>query len=154
MVQAQRTTANLLEPQLHRASKVCRRLAQEVGVVRLYRTFSLYLVTGETRSAGCLYKSSGWFKHLEPHRTYSNHNSTELARCGEVCHRRSGWVECTTFSIYSVTEETRSAGCLSTSSGWEPLRTSSNLQHRVSKVWRGSSTANLIEPTRTTTAQR
>ena len=27
--------------------------------------------------------SSGWFKHIEPLRTYSNHNSTEIARCGE-----------------------------------------------------------------------
>ena len=42
-------------------------------MVRLYRTFSLYIVTGETRSAGCLGKRSGWFKHSEPQRTYSNH---------------------------------------------------------------------------------
>ena len=28
--------------------------------------------------------SSGWFKHIQPHRTYSNHNSTEIAKCGEV----------------------------------------------------------------------
>ena len=60
-------------------------------MVRLYQTFSMYIVTGETRSAGCLCNSSGWFKHIEPHRTYSNHNITELARCGEVCHRSSGW---------------------------------------------------------------
>ena len=66
----------------HRVSKVCRGLSHEFGVVRLYRTFSLYSVTGETRSAGCLGKSSGWFKHSEHQRTYSNHNITELARCG------------------------------------------------------------------------
>ncbi len=76
-------------------------------MVRLYRTFSMYLVTGETRSAGCLCKSSGWFKHLEPQRTYSNHNSTELARCGEVCHRRSGWVDCTEPSLSSEREGER-----------------------------------------------
>ena len=44
----------------------------------------MYIVTGETRSAGCLCNSSGWFKHSEPQRTYSNHNITELARCGEL----------------------------------------------------------------------
>ena len=135
MVQAQRTSANLLEPQLHRASKVCRRLAQEVGVVRLYRTFSLYLVTGETRSAGCLCKSSGWFKHLEPHRTYANHNITELARCGEVCHMRSGWFDCT-------------EPALSTS-----LQGKQGVQGAYALVRGGSSTSNLIEPTRTTSSQ-
>ena len=70
-------------------------LSQESGVVRLYRTFSSYSVTGETRRAGCLSKNSGWFKHIEPHRTYTNHNITEIARCGEVCHMSSGWFDCT-----------------------------------------------------------
>ena len=92
-------TANLHEPQHHRASKVCRGFSHEFGVVRLYRTFSMYLVTGETRSAGCFCKSSGWFKHSEPHRTYANHNITEIARCGEVCHRSSGWFDCTERSL-------------------------------------------------------
>ena len=82
---------NLHEPHHHRDSKVCRGLSHEFGVVRPYRTFSMYIVTGETRSAGYLCTSSGWFKHIEPHRTYSNHNITEIARCGEVCHMSSGW---------------------------------------------------------------
>ena len=72
---------------------------QAFGVVRLYQTFSMYSVTGETRSAGCFCKSSGWFKHIEPHRTYSNHNITEIARCGEVCHMSSGWFDCTEPSL-------------------------------------------------------
>ena len=38
MVQAHRTTSNLLESH----SKVCRVLSHEFGVVRLYRTFSVY----------------------------------------------------------------------------------------------------------------
>ena len=59
----------------------------------------MYIVTGETRSAGCLCTSSGWFKHIEPHRTYSNHNITEIARCGEVCHMSSGWFDCTEPSL-------------------------------------------------------
>ena len=35
--------------------------------------------------------SSGWFKHSEPQRTYTNHTSTELARCvGCFCTRLGG----------------------------------------------------------------
>ena len=37
----------------HRDSKVWSVLSQEFGVVRLYRTFCSYFVTGETRCAGC-----------------------------------------------------------------------------------------------------
>ena len=83
VVQAQRTSSNLLEPQHHRASKVWRGLSQEFGVVRLYRTFSSYLLAGETRCAGCLCTSSGWFKHSEPHRTYMS----------------LGWFDCTEPSL-------------------------------------------------------
>ena len=105
MVQATRTSSNLLEPHHYKDSKVCRVLSHEVGVVRLYRTFSIYIVTGETRCAGCLCTSSGWFKqleplslqgppptewavqgqlkpwfkHIEPHRTFSKHITTEIA---------------------------------------------------------------------------
>ena len=43
--------------------------------------------------------SSGWFKHSEPHRTYTNHFITELARCVEVYHRSSGWFDCTEPSL-------------------------------------------------------
>ena len=71
MVQAHRTSSNLLEPQRHRDSKVWRGLSHGFGVVRLYRTFSIYIIAGETRCAGCLCTSSGRFKHIEPHRTYS-----------------------------------------------------------------------------------
>ena len=45
--------------------------------------------------------SSGWFKHIEPHRTYSNHNTIEIARCGEVCHMSSEWFNCTKPSLYT-----------------------------------------------------
>ena len=84
VVQAHRTSSNLHEPHHHRASKVCRGLAKEFGVVRLYRTFFSYFIAGETRCAGCLCTSSGWFKHSEPQRTYTNHIITELERCVEV----------------------------------------------------------------------
>ena len=122
---------------------------------------------GKQRHAGCLCTSSGWFKHIEPHRTFSNHIITEIARCVEFCHMSSGWFDCSepslstslrgkqgvqgayalvrggsstsnlhckvcrvlshefgvvrpyrTFSVYIVTGETRSAGCLLTSLGW------------------------------------
>ena len=96
MVQATRTSSNLLEPHLCRDSKVCRVLSHEFGVVRPYRT---YIVAGETRCAGCLCTSSGWFKHIEPPRTFSNHIITEIARCVEFCHMSSGWFECTEPSL-------------------------------------------------------
>ena len=146
VVQAHRTSSNLHEPLHHRDSKVCRGLSHEFGVVRLYRTFSMYSVTGETRSAGFLCtssgrylcpssggKSSGWFKHIEPPRTYSNHIIKEIARCGEVCHMSSGWFDCTEPSL-----------CTS-------LQGKQGVQGAYAIVRGGSSTANLIEPTRTTT---
>ena len=136
VVQAHRTSSNLHEPHHHRDSKVWRGLSHEFGVVRLYRTFSIYSVAGETRSAGCLCNSSGWFKHSEPHRTYSNHNSTEIARCGEVCHMSSGCFDCTEPSLYTS------------------LQGKKGVQGAYALVRGGSSTSNLIEPTRTKTSQR
>ena len=127
------TLSNLPEPHHSRDSKVCRVLSHEFGVVRLNRTFSIYIVTGETRCAGCLCTSSGWFKHIEPRRTFSNHIITEIARCVEFCHMSSGWFDC--FSVYIVSG---SAGCLWTSSGWfkhiEPPRTFSN--HIITEIVR------------------
>ena len=68
VVQAHRTSSNHHEPHHYKDSKVFRVLSHEFGVVRPYRTFSVYIVTGEKRSAGFLCTSSGWFKHIEPHR--------------------------------------------------------------------------------------
>ena len=59
VVQAHRTSSNLLEPHQYKDSKVCRVLSHEFGVVRLYRTFSIYIVTEIARHAGCLCTSSG-----------------------------------------------------------------------------------------------
>ena len=98
-IQAHRTSSNLPEPHHYRDSKVCRVLSHEFGVVRLYRTFSIYIVIGETRHAGCLCTSSGWFKHIEPPRTFPNHIITEIARCVEFCHMSSGWFDCTEPSL-------------------------------------------------------
>ena len=117
-------SSNLPEPHHYRDSKVCRVLSHEFGVVRPYRTFSVYIVTGETRSAGCLCTSSGWFKHIDPPRTFSNHIITKIARCVEFCHMSSGWFDCT-----------------------EPtsLQGKQGMQGAYALVRGGSSTSNLIE---------
>ena len=73
VVQAQRTSWNLLEPQPHRDSKVCRRLSHEFGVVRPYRTISMYIVTGV----------QGAYALVQGGSSTSNHFITEIARCGE-----------------------------------------------------------------------
>ena len=130
MVQAHRTSSNLLEPHHYRDSKVCRVLSHEFGVVRLYRTFSIYIVAGETRCAGCLCNCSGWFKYIEPRRTFPNHIITEIAKCVEFCHMSLGWFDHTeTVSVWC-------AGCLCTSSGWfkhiEPRRTIPN--HIITEI--------------------
>ena len=61
-------------------------------MVRLYGTFSNYMFTGETRCAGCLCTSSGWFKCIEPPQTFSNHIIAEIARQVEFFHVCSGWL--------------------------------------------------------------
>ena len=144
MVQAHRTSSNLLEPQHHKDSKVWRGLSHELGVVRLYRTFSIYIIAGETRCAGCLCTSSGWFKHIEPHRTYTNHSITEIARCVEVYHMSSGWFDCTEPSLCTLLQGKQGVqGAYAIVRVVQAHRTSSNLlepqHHRDSKVWRGLS---------------
>ena len=146
-----RVLSNLLEPQHRRDSKVCRVLPQAFGVVRLYRTCSNYIFTGETRFAGCLGTSSGWFKRIEqlsrgnksarcfctrsgwfkriePPRTFSNHSSAELARCVELFHRRSRWFDCTEPSLATF------------------LQGKQGLQGAYALVRCGSSASNLLEP--------
>ena len=52
------------------------------GVVRLDRTFSDFIFTGDRRSAGCICTRSMRF---------SNHFSAEKARCVEIYYMSSGW---------------------------------------------------------------
>ena len=136
VVPAHQTSSNSLEPHHYRDSKVCRVLSHEFGVVRLHRTFSIYIVTGETRCAGCLCTSSGRFKHIEPRRTFPNCIITEIVRCVEFCHMSSGWFACTEHS-------------LSTS-----LQGKQGVQGAYALVRGGSSTSNLVEPSRTASLQR
>ena len=126
VVQAHRTSSNLLEPHHYRDSKVCRVLSHEFGVVRLYRTFSIYIVTGETRHAGCLCTSSGWFKDIEPRRTFSNHIITETVRCVEFCRMSSVWFDCSSLST-SLQRQQGMQGVVHLFGVVQAHRTSSNL---------------------------
>ena len=139
MVRAHRTLSKLHEPHHHRDSKVCRVLSHEFGVVRLYRTFSNYIVSGETRYAGCLCTSSGWFKHIEPPRILVEPLHCKDCKVCRIFSHEFGMVRLyRTFYNYIVTGETRCAGCLCTSSGWfkhiEPPRTFSN--HIITEIAR------------------
>ena len=136
VVKAHRTSSNLPKPHHYRDRKVCRVLSHEFGVVLPYRTFSFYIVKGETRSAGSLCTSSGWFKHIEPRRTFQNNIITKIARCLEFFHMSSGWFDCTEHS-------------LSTS-----LQRKQGVQGAYALVRGVSSTSNLIESSRTTSLQR
>ena len=145
MVQALRTSWNLLEPHNHRDSKVCRVLPHEFGVVCLYRTFSNYIFTGEARmqmvqgtsnhtsiqekqGAGCLCTCSGWFKSIEPHQTFSNHIRTEIAGRVEFIHMSSGWFDSTEPSL-TTSLQGKQREFFHMSSGWfdctEPSLTTS-----------------------------
>ena len=44
--------------------------------------------------------SSGWFKHIEPHQTYTNHIITEIKRFVEVYHMSLGRFNCTEPSVH------------------------------------------------------
>ena len=66
------STSNLHEPLQHRASKVCRVLLHEFGVVQAQRTNTNHSLTELARCVGCFCTRAGWFKHSEPHRTSRN----------------------------------------------------------------------------------
>ena len=117
---------------------MCLGLSQEFEVVQLYRTTEPSLATGETRCAGCLCTSLGWFKCFEPSRTFSNLLEPLHCRVCRVLSQVFGVVQqYQTFSSYSFTGETRCAGCLCTSLGFkcfEPSRTFSN--HFIAEITR------------------
>ena len=136
VVQARRTSSNLLEPHQCRDGKVCRDLSHEFGVVRLYRTFFNYIFTVEARFAGCLCTSSGWFKHVQPPRTFSNHIIAEMARCVEFFHMRSARFDSTELSLTTS------------------LQGKQGVQGAYALVRCGSSPSNFLEPSRTPSVQR
>ena len=115
----------------HRDSKVSRLLSLEFGVVRLYRTFSNYISSGETRCAGCTMHRFG---EVQAQRTSSNlldlhpHRDSKVSR---LLSQEFGVVRLDrTFSDCFFTGDRRSEGAICTS--WmrfkhsEPHRTFSN----------------------------
>ena len=130
VVQAHRTSSNLLEPHHYRDSKVYRVHLHEFEVVRLDRTFSIYIITEIARFAGCLFACSGWFKHIKPRRTFSNHIITEIARYIEFIYTSSRWFDWTELSLTTSLQEIGVQGAICTCSGWfkhiEPRRTFPN----------------------------
>ena len=85
-------------------------------MVRLYRT---YIIIGETRCAGCLCTSPGWFKHTKPYRTFSNYISSGDTRCARL--------------------HTRCARCVYTTLGCiTPPQTLVHPAHRVCNVTHGA----------------
>ena len=72
LVRGVSSTSNLPEPHHYRDSKVCKLLSHEFGVVRPYRTFSIYIVTGETRGAYALVRGGSSTSNLvKPSQTTS-----------------------------------------------------------------------------------
>ena len=125
-IEPRRTFSNHIITEIARCVEFCHMSLGGFDCTEPVRTFSIYIVTGETRCT-----SSGWFKHIEPYRTFSNHIITKIARCVEFCHMSSGWFDCTEPSL------------------------STSLQGKQDALVRGgSSTSNLIEPSRTTSLQR
>ena len=130
-----------------------------VGVVQAHRTYTKHTSTERARCVGCLSTRLGWFKHseptrttparratcvaalerggsrtanlIEPHRTYTNHTITEIARCVGCLCTRSGWFKHSepqrSYTIHTITELARCVGCFCTRAGWfkhiEPHRT-------------------------------
>ena len=85
VVQAHRTS-HLLEPHHYRDS--CRVLSHEFGVVRLYRTFSIYIVTPRTRFAGCLCTMMHTFGVVQAHEPVrGGSNLLEPHHYKELVHR-------------------------------------------------------------------
>ena len=123
----------LLELHPHRDCKVFRLLSHEFGVVRLYRTFSYYISSGDTRCAGC---NMHRFGEVQAHQTSSNilelhpHRDSKVYR---LLSHEFGVVRLDqTFSDYIFTGDTRCARNIvffHMSSGWfdctEPSLTTS-----------------------------
>ena len=95
MVQSHRTTSNLF-------------MEEETWCVEYF----------QMSSGWCLCTRSGWFKHIEPHRSYTNHTMTEIARCVGCLCTRSGWFKHIephrTYTNHTSTELARCLVCLCT----------------------------------------
>ena len=91
---------------------------------------------------GAICTGSGRFKHIKPHRTFSNYIFTEIARYIEFFYTSSGWFDWTKPSLTTSLQGIQGVqGAICTS--WDEVqahRTSSNLlkrhPHRDCKVFR------------------
>ncbi len=92
---------------------------------------------GEQSGVGCGVGCTGCLcsRSVTGVQRQTQHNITKLARCGEVCHLSSGWFDCTEPSLSTA------------------LQGKQGVQGAYALVRGGSSTSNLIEPTRTTASQ-
>ena len=101
-------------------------------MVRLDRTFSNYISSGDTRCAGC---NMHWFGEVQAQRTSSNLSNcilTEIARCIDFFHMSAGWFDWIAPPLTASLQGIEGARVL------------------YALVGCGSSTSNLIEPSRTT----
>ena len=87
VVQARRTYTNHTLPEL----TVCRVLLHSFGVVQAQRTSSNLHEPHPHSEQGVKGTRAGLLKHLEPHRTYRKHTTTELALCVGCFCTHSGW---------------------------------------------------------------
>ena len=67
--------------------------------IRMNRTFSACIFTGDRRSEGAICTRWMRFKHIEPHRTFSNYILTEIARYIEFFYTSAGWFDWTEPSL-------------------------------------------------------
>ena len=91
------------------------------------------------KCAGCLSTSLGWFKQIEPPRTFSNHILAAIASSVAFFHMRSGWFACAEPSLpYSLLGKRGVQGASARVSGWftflEPPRNFSN--HSITEITR------------------
>ena len=97
------STVNLIEPTLTTPSQVCK---------------VLFALVRGCLSTSNLSDSSGWFKHIEPHRTYT----TTISRCVLCLCTSSGLFKhiepYRTYTNHTSRASKVCVGCLGTSSGW------------------------------------
>ena len=79
-----------IEPHRTLSNNIIAEIARCVEFCHMSSGGSTVLYLHRFRYAECLYTSAGWFQHIEPHRTFSNHIITQIARCVEFCHMSSG----------------------------------------------------------------
>ena len=145
-------------------------------MVRLYRTFSSYILTEIERYIEFFYTSlwwldwtepslttslQGWFKHTEPLRTFLNYILTEIARYIEFFYMSSWWFDWTepslTTSLQRI-EGVQRATCTSLMRfrHIEPHRTFSNyilISRYIEFFYTSSGWFDCTEPSPTTSLQ-